>query len=158
MPNPTDSNDHVACVTAWMERNAKDLTTVQLLQLFEQALDALWRRAQRTLGDVTLMAIVDRVLHSAVEKAPPLSALKIEPSGVRCEELHKQADGLSRDELEQGVRFVLVELLTVLGSLTAEILTPALHSELVSIESRPSNSSRQNRAAKPAGSAEEGNP
>jgi hypothetical protein len=33
-------------------------------------------------------------------------------------------------ELREAIRFVLVELLTVLGNLTAEILTPALHAEI----------------------------
>ena len=36
-------------------------------------------------------------------------------------------------ELVEGIRFVLVEFLTVLGNLTAEILTPELHSELSNV-------------------------
>jgi hypothetical protein len=35
--------------------------------------------------------------------------------------------------LREAIQFVLVELLTVVGNLTAEILTPALHSELSNI-------------------------
>jgi hypothetical protein len=36
-------------------------------------------------------------------------------------------------ELVAGIRFVLVEFLTVLGNLTAEILTSELHAELSNI-------------------------
>jgi hypothetical protein len=101
-----------------------------VLQLFETALGALWRRAQVTLGDVTLTAIVDRVLYNAAEKFPLFSSLKVEPSGVRCQELRERAPSLRDSELREGIRFVLVEFLTVLGNLTAEILTPELHANL----------------------------
>jgi len=36
-------------------------------------------------------------------------------------------------ELRDALRFILVELLTVIGNLTAEILTPELHLEIYSV-------------------------
>jgi hypothetical protein len=36
-------------------------------------------------------------------------------------------------ELRRGIRFVLTEFLTVLGNLTAEILTPELHAALSNV-------------------------
>jgi hypothetical protein len=125
-----DANDHGACVDAWMERTAQGSPPDRLIQLFERAFSALWRRAHVTLGEVTLGAIVDRVLYYASERYPVLSSLKVESAGICCVELQERAGGLPRDQLAEGLRFILVEFLTVLGNLTAEILTPALHAEL----------------------------
>jgi hypothetical protein len=125
-----DDNNHSACVDAWMERVGNDLPAAQLLQAFEHGFAAVWRRAHQTLGDVTLTAIADRVLYTAAETFPFLSSLKIQPTGLECDGLHEHAGSLHRDQLASGLRFVLVEFLTVLGNLTAEILTPALHAQL----------------------------
>jgi hypothetical protein len=124
-----DENDHSACVNSWMER-ARVLPPEPLLEAFDAAFGAVWRRAHVTLGDVTLSAIVDRVLLAASEQHPVLGKLEVDATGLRCEELHERAGGLAHDQLAAATRFVLVELLTVLGNLTAEILTPALHSAL----------------------------
>ncbi len=121
---------HVACVDAWMARTAKGLPPELLLKLFEQALGALHRRTQVALGDVTLTAIFDRVLYNAAEKFPLLSAIKVETTGVHCDELRERLGGLNGSELAEGMRFVLVEFLMILGNLTSDILTPALHLEL----------------------------
>lgn len=108
---------------------AKDATSRDLLALFERAISAIWQRAQVTLGDVTLAAIVDRVLYTAAARFLAFEALTVETSGVRFDEL-TGVDDLGADELAQAIRFTMIELLTVLGHLTAEILTPALHAEL----------------------------
>jgi hypothetical protein len=128
-----DAHEHGACVNAWMERATSGLPPEKLLQAFEQGFAALWGRANRTLADVTLMAILDRVLYISAEQYPFLAALKVESNGIRCQELQVRAESLERDQLAEGIRFVLVEFLTVLGNLTAEILTPALHSELLRV-------------------------
>jgi hypothetical protein len=141
-----DAREHGACVDAWLERAASRLPSDKLLLVLDQGFAALWGRAHQTLGDVTLMAIVDRVLYVAAEQYPFLSPLKVEPAGLSCRELQQQAGNLRRDELAQAVRFVLVEFLTVLGTLTAEILSPALHAELQKIapaEAGPEDDSSQ---------------
>jgi hypothetical protein len=99
-----------------------------MVTLFEGALSALWRRAEITLGEVTLTAIVDRVLYTASETHPFLSTLKIERAGVSFEGFREQ--GARHANLREAVRLVLVEFLTMIGHLTDEILTPALHAEL----------------------------
>ena len=123
-----DEAAHAECVEAWLERTAKTLAPAQLVTLFERALSALWRRAEVTLGEVTLTAIVDRVLYTASETYPFLSALKVEETGIGFDRFREQ--GAHVANLPEAVRLVLVEFLTVLGHLTDEILTPALHAEL----------------------------
>ena len=130
MPGLPDEASHAAHVEAWLDGAAKNLPPARLVTLFERALGALWKRAHFTLGEVTLTAIVDRVLYTATEKYPFLSTLKVEGSGIRFDEFRKQGAVQHDRHLPEVVRFVLVEFLTVLGNLTDEILTPALHAEL----------------------------
>jgi hypothetical protein len=118
------------CVAVWIEGAAKDTHATGLVALFERAIGAMWRRAQVTLGDVTLAAIVERVLYTASMRFPTLTGLEVETTGVRFEALRARIDKLDEHELVSGIQFTLVEFLTVLGHLTAEILTPALHAEL----------------------------
>jgi hypothetical protein len=126
-----DEGRHGAFVDAWLGRSAQKLPPELLLQLLEAAFGALWDRTRTTLGEVTLTAIAERVLYNASEKFPFLSSVEVDPTtGIQCSELRERIDSMSSPELIDGLRFILVELLTVLGNLTAEILTPELHSEL----------------------------
>lgn len=100
------------------------------MHAFERAFDAIWQRALLALGVVTLTAIADRVFYNAAEKFPVLSPLIAEADKPRWQELRQRAAGVPREELEAAIVFLLVELLTVVGNLTAEILTPALHAAL----------------------------
>ena len=137
-----DARSHTNRVNLWMKHEAKGLTPEQLVQLFEQAMGALWRRAHLTLGEVTLAAIVDRVLHNAAEQFPLLESLEVEASGVNCRSLRAAANSDTKGELTEGIRFVLVEFFVVIGNLTAGVLTPALHSELSKVafhDSEPDN-------------------
>src|SRR2546421_9073451 len=127
-------------------KHASGLSPDQLAGLFEKALTALWHRTYSALGDITVAAIVDRVLYNATEKYPVLGSLKLDTSGVNFAEFREQAGSLNDGELRQAIQFVLVELLTVVGNLTAEILTPALHSELSNVirtDSAPKQSGKR---------------
>lgn len=125
-----DGNEHNQRVVAWLQGAPEELPVEPLLRRFERVFSAILQRAQQTLGEVTLLAIVDRVLYVAAEKFPLVSALEVEGSAVSCRKLLERTRELSGPELVAAIRFVLVEFLTVLGNLTADILTPALHAEL----------------------------
>jgi hypothetical protein len=142
----SDALNHSNHVNTWMTREAKGLSSDQLAQLFERASGALWQRAYFTLGDLTLTAIVDRVLHNATEKFPVFGSLKLDGNGITYAGFRESASGVSKRELANAIQFILVELLTVIGNLTAEILTPFLHSELSKITLNDS-------AGKPRGGA-----
>jgi hypothetical protein len=129
----SDAHDHSNQVNLWIGRAAKGLSSEQSLQLFELAMAALWNRALLTLGDVTLAAILDRVLYNASERFAPFELLRIDSNGLDFQELRAQSSVLNQRELKEGFRFVIVEFLVVIGNLTAEILTPILHSELLKV-------------------------
>ena len=120
---------HEAVIAIWMMQ-ADSSSPEQLVDRFETGLHRILERAQPTLGAVTLGAIVDRVLYTACERFPFLGSLESTSTGIDFEDLRKALHALSTEALAGAARFALVELLTVLGHLTAEILTPALHAEL----------------------------
>ncbi len=135
----SDGSDHAACVDAWLEGFGADRSPESRLQLFEAALGVFWNCTKRTLGDVTLAAIVERVLYKAGERYPAFSSLDVTAEGrVQCHELRERARVLDDPALREGIRFVLIEFLTVLGRLTAEILTAELHAELLQVGLRTS--------------------
>jgi hypothetical protein len=136
-----DDNVHIRCVNEWM-KDASRSSPERLAGLFEKAMTALWRRTYSALGDITVAAIVDRVLYNAAEKYSALGSLKLDGSGVNFAEFRQRAGSINDRELKEAIQFVLVELLTVVGNLTAEILTPALHSELSSVRVKGSRSKR----------------
>jgi hypothetical protein len=102
-------------------------------------------RCHVTLGEVTLTAIVDRVIYTASDRYPLLSALKVEEAGVHFVQSPPQAGVADESHLAEAVRFVLVEFLTVLGNLTGEILTPALHAELAKVAIETEHSEKHPR-------------
>jgi len=109
----SDGGDHTNHVNTWMAQAADGLSSEQLLQLFEQAVGALWNRAYLTLGEITLTAIIDRVLYSAAEKFPPFESLKVGPAGVDYRELYERHEVFDERELAEGMRFVIAEFMVV---------------------------------------------
>ena len=130
MSAPEDDTSHAAAVHAWMEGAAQGLSPEDKLVLFERALRAIWQRAHRTLGEVTLGAIVARILYDMAEEFPLIATLEIDAAGVLIGEIEDRA---LLDGLDDAMRRTLVALLTVIGNLTAEILTPGLHAALASV-------------------------
>jgi len=120
---------HESVVDQWMRR-ANGFTPARLLDLLEASLGSMWNRARPALGDRTLVAIVGRVLYTASEVFPFLGSVRVERAGIRFDELRLGLEDVAPAELSRAVRFVVLELLEVLGHLTAGILTPALHAEL----------------------------
>ena len=129
--------DHEARVRAWFGGGGPTASPDLVVRRFEEGFARVWERACPTLGDTTLVAITDRVLHDMASKHPALADVQVAASGLRTETL----DGLREVDpatLEAALPEVLSQLLEVVGRLTAEILTPALHAALeVRAEARP---------------------
>ncbi|HZI13268.1 MAG TPA: hypothetical protein VE153_23000 [Myxococcus sp.] len=134
-----ENNPHSEVVSAWRDGWAGQLSRQELVDVFERALEAIWRRAHLSLGEVTLMAIVDRVLHHGIEAYPHLAPLKVEQGGAHFGALREAAPEVAVALLEESLVFLLVELLRVFGALTGEILTPGLHGELRKVQLRPAD-------------------
>jgi hypothetical protein len=133
-----DEGEHAEHVSAWLEGAGDGRSPEELVQLFERAFGALWRRASATLGEVTLTAIAERVLFNASESRPLFADVGLSADGaIDVRKLRERVTKVHRAELLEAIHFVLVELLTVLGNLTAEVLTPELHAELARVALSP---------------------
>jgi hypothetical protein len=129
-----DTGEHEAAVAAWFQRAARGRSVTSLVRVFEDTFARMWQRALVTLGEVTLTAIVERVLHTAREQFPFLASVDVVPTGVHWS---LGAQEINPAQAAAASRFFLVEFLTVLGTLTDQILTSALHAELATGRTSP---------------------
>lgn len=121
---------HAAHVDAWLDQEGRDADVGRLLELLDEGISRLWGRALLTLGEITLAAIADRVMYAAAQRHPILKGMKIGPTGIGAPRLAEHDGELTREVVDTMARYLLTELLTVIGTLTADILTPALYAEL----------------------------
>ena len=128
-----DLRQHSNHVNTWLKQAGKGLSSEQLLRLAEIAMAALWKRAYLTLGELTLVAVTERVLYTAAETFPQLKSLKVTPAGMDWRELHEQHELLNKRELAEGVQFVIAEFMVVVDNLTAEVFRSAFHTELLKV-------------------------
>lgn len=123
---------HSKSVEDWENKAAKGLTPDQHVLLLEKAISAVEVRACVTLSSVTLMVVLERVLQKCCNDFPILSTVVLDPHFLSFEELHNN-ENYNSDDISQALRFLLLELLRVLGRITAEILTVPLHNQLLEV-------------------------
>jgi hypothetical protein len=136
---------HEICVDSWLTRAAR-VERAEPLRLLERAMGPLWKRASSTLGSVTLAAIARRVRMTTVAHHPTLAGLDVSEKGVSLGGIPTTDD--TREDVQAGVREFLVQFLTIIGSLTAEILTPALHATLASADISGKNGNHERKGSK----------
>jgi hypothetical protein len=120
---------HEQCVGAWLvTRGARAGDHTRMTALLVAGLHAIWQRARPSLGDVTLAAMVQRAVHTAERRHPELAELGLRVTDAGTIRLTNSS--APRVDLEAAIACVLVEVLHVLGGLTAGALTPALHAAL----------------------------
>jgi hypothetical protein len=145
MDRASGEPSHEAVVGAWLARSVDHGSSVEIVRLFHAALLAVWNRAVTILGPVTLTAIAERVLHHATERYTFLSAIDRRSSGDArwTERLHERLVTVPRAALIESLRYGLIELLTVIGALTAEVLRGELHAALEAVTAPSGPTSEQ---------------
>jgi hypothetical protein len=122
---------HERCVDAWLTaRDARNTDNTALTALLLGGLRAISQRARPSLGDVTLAAIIQRAIHTSERRHTELAQIGLRVADAGTIELTNPS--APRVDLGPAVTCVLVEVLHVLGELTAGALTPALHAALAS--------------------------
>lgn len=135
MDRAHDAPRHETVVDAWLARSIDCHAPVEIVRVFHAALNRIWSRAITVLGPVTLTAIAERVLHNATERYTFLSAIERRSNDDvgRTERLHERLVTVPRAVLIEGLRYGLIELLTVIGTMTAEVLRGDLHDALEAV-------------------------
>lgn len=121
----SNGRSHAEVVDAWL-KESEGLPPEKRLERFAEAWDALWGRAELTLGDITARSASQRVLANAAEEFPSLSPLRVEDWAATFEGLREG----SKPRLREALGFLLTEALALLSHLSGGILTPALHALL----------------------------
>jgi hypothetical protein len=138
--------DHAAFIEGWMARaGAPNLPPTALVALCDRALGAIWQRARLPLGDITLDAIANRVLQIAQEKYAFLAESRRDSTGISLKALGAQNThpAVQTAELREGVCFLLIEFLNVIGTVTGEILTPGLRTEISKLIDKSTREARR---------------
>lgn len=143
------NDTHAMQANAWADKNARGLSSDQLVQLFSKAIRAIEQRSLVTLSSVTVMVVIDRALHESNEKFPLLSEIKIAAEGMDFSDLLEKSDNHKSELLREALLCLLVALLNVLGNITADILTHPLHKVLMEVtgESAPVTSEQRSLRA-----------
>jgi hypothetical protein len=132
-----ESAEHREVVDAVFTRVPPGAEHSQVVDAFDAAMTVVWRRAERTRGAITHAANAGRVLHEASKAHPFLADVEEADHGIDLAALRSRADALSRESLESAAKLVLRRFLGVLGNLTADVLTAALHAELAALKDPP---------------------
>lgn len=111
----------------------KDLPKDQMVELFVHAINAIRFRSQATLSNITVSAVVDRTLYECKEKYPLLATVGSKSGEFNFKDFLGQASKVNNQDLIDSLEYLMIELLDVFGSITAEILTKYLHQELMNI-------------------------
>jgi hypothetical protein len=115
-----------AFVENWMRRRAGVKSAPRLA---EDALAALWKRAQRSVSDLSLQALARCALEAASLEHAVLADVRVVPRGF---DLGSVADA-PRAELLAALAALLVELLALIHETSGAILAPALEAELLRV-------------------------
>ena len=81
------SDYHIKMVDTWEKNNTNGLAFEIKAQLFIKAIQAVEQRTLMTLSNVTLSAILDRVLYECTAKFPVLSEVRIGIDGLIFDEI-----------------------------------------------------------------------
>jgi circadian clock protein KaiC len=126
----SERRSHEVTVDRWMAQ-VPPHPPDDVITALERSVGALWRRADATLGAASLKAVMERVLHDASMRFPVFAAVALDSAtGIRVADLRTRVKAEDAQQLYEGTRYVLIQFLTVVGNLTAEILTPVLHAAL----------------------------
>lgn len=134
-------------VDRWIEIHLKGLSSAQIAPIFNAAIQAVLNRTLVTLSEVTLNAVLDRVVSQCQKKHPRLTGLRVESFQISSEGLsHPTSEDLA--EVIEAYRFLLIELLTILENLTAGIIMEPLYRELSMVSSKNDMKSSSDRGNK----------
>lgn len=127
------SETHQKQIEAWEKANLLNQPPDIQIKLYIKAFKLIEQRTLKTLSTVTLLVVLDRVLSESTEKFQLLSDIKIDQKGFIFDGLVSNIHGHSSEKFIEPLHYLLVVLLSVLGNITADILSTPLHQELFKV-------------------------
>jgi hypothetical protein len=121
---------HARAVADWLRKFPSSLSREQFINAVEFVFENVLAKTQITVSEITLSAVLDRVLYNSCVKYPILSELKLEDAKLNFSGFKKNLKSASHSEIKEAFQYFVTEFLFVIGNLTGEILTPILYNEL----------------------------
>lgn len=121
---------HEAKVRVWLKETTTGMDASELIDHFEYAITVIWSRAADTVSDVTVAAVFDRVLTEAVHLHPCLALYNIQNGHLKLDKCRTELMLKTNEEIAQIMLFVFTEFLTILGNITAEVISNQMHKSL----------------------------
>lgn len=129
-PGPkSDKEQSLAQVEMLVEERINHARKEEILDIYEELLVTIWNRILPTLGQVTVVAIVERALVITARKYPQIRYLRVLNHGIDFSELRQHADESARESLREALKDVLTKLVDILAALTGDVLVRQLIKE-----------------------------
>lgn len=133
----TNHNQISAKVEQFLEQRVKQLETeadqVELLKIYQDLLQVIWNRILPTVGQVTIMTIMERALVLTKKNYSLINYLHITPQGISFEELFLLLEQEKELIIQEALKKLVVNVFDILKMLTGDILSQQL---LVELESK----------------------
>ena len=121
---------HARTVSLWLQKFPATLTQEEFVGAIEKVFDQALEKTQITISEVTLSAVLDRILYNSAVKFPILNELKLDGAKLKFASLKRHVKSSSNSEIKAAFLYFFTEFFFVIGNLTAEHLTPILYNEL----------------------------
>jgi len=125
--NQSQKSEHAKKVDEWISKSVVGLEQVDQARVFASAILAIENRILLTLSSITWKAILERALSQSIEQHPLLSGIKVEAHGLSIAELLPTLQSEQTNQVIESFRFFIIELMTIVGNLTAEVLSEPLY-------------------------------
>ena len=125
--NQSQKPEHAKKVDEWISKSVVGLEQVDQARVFASALLEIENRVLLTLSSITWKAILERALSQSSELHPLLLGIKVEAHGLSIAGLLPSLQSEHTNQVIESFRFFIIEILTIVGNLTAEVLTEPLY-------------------------------
>jgi hypothetical protein len=122
---------HSKFVSDWIRDTTKGLVQEELLLAFEKAFNRLLDGTRISISEVTMDAVLDRILDNCAESYPMMNQVFIEKTRFNFDDLRSELSKHHDEEIKSAFHYLITDFLFVIGNLTGELLTPQLHLELL---------------------------
>ena len=127
---------HSETIETWIQKSTGKLSSQNLSEFLELAINDIILKAQTSISEVTVLAILERVLYNSAERYSLLREVKIENDKLQFAMLHPSYKSYSNSEIREAFHYLITEFLFIIGNLTGEQLTPIMHDELKLIKKK----------------------
>ncbi len=111
---------------AEVESRVSDGIRENISDVYEDLFETIWEKITPTLGVITTTTIIDRAIRRTAEQHELVGLLKVGPDGVDFSALRAKAADRDREELKDGFKNMVANLLDILAKLTGNVLVREL--------------------------------